>query len=75
MLFLVVLVFRYIDDSEIVLSLKKMDDDVKWFLLEEVWVLLIEGVLQLLKGIFVYVVGGFMDINWVVVKELVVGFE
>jgi hypothetical protein len=41
---------RYIDDDEIVLSLKKMDNDVKWPSLEEAWSSLTVGVSQLLKG-------------------------
>lgn len=75
MLFSVVLVPRYIDDSEIVLSLKKTDDDVKWPSLEEAWASLTEGVSQLLKGTSVYVVGGSTDINWAVAKELAAGLE
>uniref|UniRef100_A0A7I4ADC7 CS domain-containing protein n=3 Tax=Physcomitrium patens TaxID=3218 RepID=A0A7I4ADC7_PHYPA len=65
----------YIDDSEIVLSLKKTDDDVKWPSLEEAWASLTEGVSQLLKGTSVYVVGGSTDINWAVAKELAAGLE
>lgn len=66
---------RYIDNEEIVLSLKKMDDDVKWPSLEEVWASLTVGISQLLKGTSVYIVGGSSEINWAVAKELATGLE
>jgi hypothetical protein len=66
---------RYIDDDEIVLSLKKMDNDVKWPSLEEAWSSLTVGVSQLLKGTSVYIVGGSSEINWAIAKELASGLE
>ena len=66
---------RYIDDEEIVLSLKKMDNDVKWPSLAEAWSSLTEGVSQLLKGTSVYIVGGSSEINWAIAKELAAGLE
>lgn len=65
----------YIDDEEIVLSLRKMDSDVKWPSLEEAWASLTIGVSQLLKGTSVYIVGGSSEINWVIAKELATGLE
>ena len=66
---------RYIDDDEIVLSLKKMDGDVKWPSLEEEWSSLTVGVSQLLKGTSVYIVGNSSEINWAIAKELATGLE
>ena len=66
---------RYVDEHEVVLSLKKMDADVQWPALVEAWNSLATGVSQLLKGTSIYVVGSSSDINWAVARELAVGLE
>jgi hypothetical protein len=64
---------RYVDDNEIVLSLKKMDTDLKWPALLEGWASLTTGVSELMKGTSVYVIGSSITINWAVAKELATG--
>ncbi len=64
---------RYVDDNEIILSLKKMDTDLKWPALLEGWTSLTTGVSELLKGTSIYVVGASTTINWAVAKELATG--
>jgi hypothetical protein len=64
---------RYVDDNEIVLSLKKMDTDLKWPALLEGWASLTTGVSELMKGTSVYVIGASITINWAVAKELATG--
>lgn len=66
---------RYIDDDEVVLSLKKMDSKVTWPALEQAWASLTTGVSQLLKGTSIYVVGASSEINWAVARELATGLE
>ncbi len=61
------------DDNEIILSLKKMDTDLKWPALLEGWTSLTTGVSELLKGTSIYVVGASTTINWAVAKELATG--
>lgn len=63
----------YVDDNEIILSLKKMDTDLKWPALLEGWMSLTTGVSELLKGTSIYVVGASTAINWAVAKELATG--
>ncbi|KAH8943012.1 hypothetical protein BDL97_13G026600 [Sphagnum fallax] len=63
----------YVDDNEIILSLKKMDTDLKWPALLEGWMSLTIGVSELLKGTSIYVVGASTAINWAVAKELATG--
>jgi hypothetical protein len=63
----------YVDDNEIILSLKKMDTDLKWPALLEGWTSLTTGVSELLKGTSIYVVGASTTINWAVAKELATG--
>jgi hypothetical protein len=64
---------RYVDDNEIVLSLKKMDTDLKWPALLEGWASLRTGVSELMKGTSIYVTGSSITINSAVAKELATG--
>jgi hypothetical protein len=62
-----------VDDNEIVLSLKKMDTDLKWPALLEGWASLRTGVSELMKGTSIYVTGSSITINSAVAKELATG--
>ncbi|KAH9321297.1 hypothetical protein KI387_015936 [Taxus chinensis] len=65
----------YIDENDLVLSLKKNDVDVKWPDIMEAWHSLGTGVSALLKGTSVYLVGDSSEINWEVARELAIGLE
>ncbi|CAM6094774.1 unnamed protein product [Calypogeia fissa] len=65
----------FVDETEIVISLKKADDELSWPDLIEVWQSLAKGVSTLLKGTSVYVVGESTEINWAVAQELAAGLE
>lgn len=65
----------FVDEEEIVLSLKKADKEIVWPDLFEEWEALKIGVAKLLKGVSVYIVGASTDINWAVAKELAEGLE
>jgi len=65
----------YIDENELVVSLKKNDADVKWPDILEAWHSLSIGVSALLKGTSVYLVGDSSEINWAVARELALGLK
>ncbi|GLJ12419.1 hypothetical protein SUGI_0190630 [Cryptomeria japonica] len=65
----------YIDENDLVVSLKKSDVDVKWPDIMEAWHSLGTGVSALLKGTSVYLVGDSSEINWAVARELAVSLE
>lgn len=66
---------RYVDETEVVLSLKKADDELEWPDLIEAWQSLAKGVSALLKGTSVYVVGESTEINWAVAQDVAAGLE
>lgn len=63
----------YLDDDELVISLRKQDPDLKWPDIVESWESLSIGVTQLLKGTSIYLVGDSSEINQRVAQELAVG--
>nr|KJB51602.1 hypothetical protein B456_008G224300 [Gossypium raimondii] len=62
----------YIDDDQLVISLKKQDPNLKWPDIMESWESLSAGSMQLLKGTSIYVVGDSTEINQKVARELAV---
>ena len=64
---------RYIDEDQLVISLKKHDPDLKWPDIVESWESLTAGSTQLLKGTSIYLIGDSTDINQKVAHELAVG--
>lgn len=65
--------FRYIDDAQLVVNLKKQDPELKWPDIMESWESLTAGVMQLLKGASIFLVGESADINHKIARELAVG--
>lgn len=65
----------FVDEEEIVISLKKLNKELAWPGLLENWEALTEGVSHLLKGVPVYIVGESSDINWAVARQLAEGLE
>ncbi|KAA8525843.1 hypothetical protein F0562_007698 [Nyssa sinensis] len=63
----------YIDDDQLVVSLKKQDPDLKWPDIMESWESLTVGVMQLLKGASINLVGDSTEINQKIAQELAVG--
>lgn len=63
----------YIDEDQLVVSLKKQDTELHWPDIVESWESLTVGVMQLLKGTSIYVVGESTEINQKIAKELAVG--
>ncbi|KAM7251189.1 hypothetical protein ACFE04_023072 [Oxalis oulophora] len=63
----------YIDDDQLVISLKKQHPDLKWPDIVESWESLTQGSMQLLKGASIYLVGDSTEINQKVAQELAVG--
>lgn len=63
----------YLDDDQLVVSLKKQDPELKWPDIVETWESLSVGVLQLLKGTSIYLVGESSEINEKIARELAVG--
>ncbi|XP_022965359.1 probable inactive shikimate kinase like 2, chloroplastic [Cucurbita maxima] len=63
----------YIDEDQLVISLKKHDPDLKWPDIVESWESLTAGSTQLLKGTSIYLIGDATDINQKVAHELAVG--
>ncbi|KAL1548018.1 putative inactive shikimate kinase like 2, chloroplastic [Salvia divinorum] len=63
----------YIDDTELVVNLKKQDPELKWHDIVESWESLTTGVAQLLKGTSIFLVGESTEINNSVARELAVG--
>ena len=66
---------RFVDEEEIVISLKKLNKDLAWPSLVENWESLTEGVSNLLKGVPVYIVGDSSEINWAVTRQLAEGLQ
>ena len=66
---------RFVDEEEIVISLKKLDKELAWPSLVENWESLTEGVSNLLKGVPVYIVGDSSEINWAVTRQLAEGLQ
>lgn len=64
---------RYLDDDQLVISLKKQDPDLKWPGIMESWESLTAGSTQLLKGTSIYIVGDSTQVNQKVAQELAVG--
>lgn len=62
----------YIDDDQLVISLKKQDPNLKWPDIMESWESLSAGSMQLLKGTSIYIVGDSTEINQKVARELAV---
>ncbi|MCO5594000.1 hypothetical protein L7F22_048019 [Adiantum nelumboides] len=65
----------FVDEEEIVISLKKLDKGIAWPGLVEDWGTLTKGVSNLLKGVPVYLVGESSDINWAVAQKLAEGLQ
>ncbi|KAK1375010.1 CS domain-containing protein [Heracleum sosnowskyi] len=63
----------YLDDTELVVNLKKHDPDLKWPDIMESWESLTVGVSQLLKATSIYLVGDSTEINQKIARELAVG--
>ncbi|XP_010693320.2 probable inactive shikimate kinase like 2, chloroplastic isoform X1 [Beta vulgaris subsp. vulgaris] len=63
----------YLDDDELVINLRKQDQELKWPDIVESWESLNIGVLQLLKGTSICLVGNSSEINQKVAQELAVG--
>ncbi|KAG6431513.1 hypothetical protein SASPL_109592 [Salvia splendens] len=63
----------YIDDTQLVVNLKKQDPELKWHDIVESWESLTTGVAQLLKGTSIFLVGESTEINNSVARELAVG--
>ncbi|MCO5614828.1 hypothetical protein L7F22_069112 [Adiantum nelumboides] len=65
----------FVDEEEIVISLKKLDKGIAWPGLVEDWGTLTKGVASLLKGVPVYLVGESSGINWAVAQKLAEGLR
>ncbi|XP_074576107.1 putative inactive shikimate kinase like 2, chloroplastic [Curcuma longa] len=63
----------YIDEDQLVISLKKYDTELKWPDLAESWESLTKGILQLLKGTSIFIVGDSTEINETVADVLATG--
>ncbi|KAJ6705919.1 INACTIVE SHIKIMATE KINASE LIKE 2 CHLOROPLASTIC-RELATED [Salix purpurea] len=63
----------FIDDDQLVISMKKQDPDLKWPDIVESWESLTAGSMQLLKGASIFLVGDSTEINQKVARELAVG--
>ncbi|KAJ7569327.1 hypothetical protein O6H91_01G073100 [Diphasiastrum complanatum] len=60
----------FVDETEVVFSLKKADKELVWPGLLEDWETLCLGVPKMLKGTSVYIVGHSTDINWAVAQKV-----
>lgn len=69
----IIILNRYIDDTQLVVNLKKQDPELKWHDIVESWESLTAGLVQLLKGTSIYLVGESTDINNKIARELAVG--
>ncbi|KAH7439554.1 hypothetical protein KP509_04G066700 [Ceratopteris richardii] len=65
----------FVDEEEIVISLKKLDKEITWPGLVEDWENLSRGVSKLLKGVPVYLVGESSEINRTVAQKLAEGLQ
>ncbi|KAL9244137.1 hypothetical protein vseg_017943 [Gypsophila vaccaria] len=63
----------YLDDDQLVINLRKQDEELKWPEILESWQSLSVGVFQLLKGTSIFLVGDSSEINQKVAKELATG--
>ncbi|KAK9748384.1 hypothetical protein RND81_02G053600 [Saponaria officinalis] len=63
----------YLDDDQLVINLRKQDEQLKWPGITESWESLSVGVFQLLKGTSIFLVGDSSEINQKVSEELAVG--
>ncbi|KAG8374580.1 hypothetical protein BUALT_Bualt10G0010200 [Buddleja alternifolia] len=63
----------YIDESQLVVNLKKQDPELKWPDIMESWESLTVGIMQLLKGTSVFLVGESTEINNKIAREVAVG--
>lgn len=67
--------FRYIDEEQLVVNLKKFDTDLTWPDIMESWESLTSGISQLLKGTSIYIIGDSTEINEAVAKEIAIGIR
>ncbi|KAM3409359.1 hypothetical protein ACQJBY_001978 [Aegilops geniculata] len=65
--------YRFIDEDQLVVNLKKVEQELKWPDIDESWKSLTAGITQLLTGISVHIVGDSTDINEAVAKEIAEG--
>ncbi|XP_049362510.1 probable inactive shikimate kinase like 2, chloroplastic [Solanum verrucosum] len=63
----------YIDEDQLVISLKKQNYELKWPDIVESWESLSAGITQLLRGTSIYLVGESTEINQRIARELAVG--
>ncbi|VAH17543.1 unnamed protein product [Triticum turgidum subsp. durum] len=63
----------FIDEDQLVVNLKKVEQELKWPDIDESWKSLTAGITQLLAGISVHIVGDSTDINEAVAKEIAEG--
>lgn len=66
---------RFVDETEVVLSLQKADKEQLWPDLVQAWEALAKGVASQLKGASVYIVGDSTEVNRSVAQELAAGLE
>ncbi|OEL35351.1 putative inactive shikimate kinase like 2, chloroplastic [Dichanthelium oligosanthes] len=67
------LLAAFIDEDQLVVNLKKVEQELKWPDIDESWESLTSGITQLLTGISVHIVGDSTDINEAVAKEIAEG--
>lgn len=72
-IYLLILQHRFIDEDQLVVNLKKVEQELKWPDIDESWESLTSGITQLLTGISVHIVGDSTDINEAVAKEIAEG--
>ncbi|NP_001130083.1 Probable inactive shikimate kinase like 2, chloroplastic [Zea mays] len=63
----------FIDEDQLVVNLKKVEQELKWPDVDESWESLTSGITQLLTGISVHIVGDSTHINEAVAKEIAEG--
>uniref|UniRef100_A0A0A9GUR6 CS domain-containing protein n=1 Tax=Arundo donax TaxID=35708 RepID=A0A0A9GUR6_ARUDO len=63
----------FIDEDQLVVNLKKVEQELKWPDIDESWGSLTSGITQLLTGVSVHIVGDSTDINEAVAKEIAEG--
>ncbi|KAG5592521.1 hypothetical protein H5410_043035 [Solanum commersonii] len=63
----------YIDEDQLVISLKKQNSELKWPDIVESWESLSAGITQLLRGTSIFLVGESTEINQRIARELAVG--
>lgn len=72
-IYLFILRHRFIDEDQLVVNLKKVEQELKWPDIDESWESLTSGITQLLTGISVHIVGDSTHINEAVAKEIAEG--